>query len=90
LLRMDANYLFCGRSGLAFQYEVAAGSMTSQVATLDRPPQPRTATLKPRQIIGVGNVGRIPGHAIYTLYQPSTGQVKFQSVRYGTARGFQL
>lgn len=89
LLRMDANYLFCGRSGLAFQYEIAAGTMTSEVTTLDRHPQPRTATLKPRQIIGVGNVGRIPGHATYTLYQPNTSKVQFQTVHYGAARGFQ-
>jgi len=89
LLRMDANYLFCGRSGLAFQYEVAAGQMTSAVTTLDYPSSPRTTTLKPRQIIGVGNVGRIPGYATYTLYEPSTGWVKFQIVRYGAARGFQ-
>lgn len=89
LLRMDANYLFCGRSGLAFQYEIAAGTMTSEVTTLDRDPQPRTATLKPRQIIGVGNVGRIPGRATYTIYQPSTGKIQFQTVHYGTARGFQ-
>ena len=89
LLRMDANYLFCGRSGLAFQYEIAAGSLTSEVMTLDRYPQPRTATLRPRKVIGVGNVGRIPGHATYTLYQPNTGKIQFQTVRYGAARGFQ-
>jgi len=89
LLRMDANYLFCGRSGLAFQYEVTAGSMTSQVATLDRASQPRTATLRPRKIVGVGNVGRIPGQATYTLYEPNTGKIQFQTVRYGAARGFQ-
>ncbi|NJL90725.1 MAG: metallophosphatase [Coleofasciculaceae cyanobacterium SM2_1_6] len=97
LLRMDANYLFCGRSGLTFEYEIAAGSLTSEVMTLvgvaspleNRLPQPRTATLRPRKVIGVGNVGRIPGHATYTLYQPNTGKIQFQTVRYGAARGFQ-
>lgn len=94
LLRTDANTLFCGRSGLAFQYEIQQGSMTSAIATLDSPASPQTATVQPRQIVGVGSVGRIPGQSTYTLYQPNTGRIEFKTVRYGTANtkgvGFQV
>lgn len=34
LLRADANNLFCGRSGLAFQYQVQSGSVTVGVTRL--------------------------------------------------------
>jgi hypothetical protein len=33
LLRMDANTLFCGRSGLTFQYQIQQGTVTSSVTT---------------------------------------------------------
>jgi hypothetical protein len=89
LLRTDANTLFCGRSGLAFQYEIQQGSMTSAIATLDSPAASQIATVQPRQIVGVGSVGRIPGQATYTLYRPNSGEVEFKTVRYGTAKGFQ-
>jgi hypothetical protein len=36
LSRMDANQLFCGRSGLAFEYKIESGSLNSQVQTLDK------------------------------------------------------
>ncbi len=85
LMRMDANTLFCGRSGLAFQYEIQQGSMTSTISTLDSTTLPQTKTLKPRQIVGVGNVGRSPGQATYTLYQPNTGQITFQTAYYSAA-----
>lgn len=89
LIRMDANLLFCGRSGLAFQYEIEQGQITSTLTTLNQAATPETATVRPRQIIGVGNVGRTAGQATYTLYSPYSGQIQFRSVRYGISKGFQ-
>lgn len=89
LSRMQANNLFCGRSGLAFQYQLEAGSITTGVTTLDSQTSPQTVNISPRQVIGVGNVGRTPGEAKYTLYTPGTNCVEFQTVRYGVGRGFQ-
>ncbi|MBW4645674.1 MAG: metallophosphoesterase [Goleter apudmare HA4340-LM2] len=90
LSRMQANNLFCGRSGLAFQYQLQAGSITTGVTTLDSEASPQTVEISPRQVIGVGNVGRIPGVATYTLYTPATNLVQFPSVRYGDSKGFQV
>jgi hypothetical protein len=89
LMRMDANILFCGRSGLTFQYEIQQGSVTSSITTLDQATLPKATLVKPRQVIGVGNVGRIPGQATYTLYSPNTNQIEFRTVRYGSEKGFQ-
>ena len=61
LSRMQANNLFCGRSGLTFQYQLQTGSITSALTTLDNQASPQTVTVAPRQVIGVGNVGRTPG-----------------------------
>jgi hypothetical protein len=90
LIRMDANTLFCGRSGLTFQYEIQQSSVTSSVTTLDQATSPQATLIKPRQVIGVGNVGRIPGQATYTLYNPNTNQIEFRTVRYGLGKGFQI
>jgi len=89
LVRMDANTLFCGRSGLTFQYEIQQGAVTSSVTTLDQVAPPQAIAAKPRQVIGVGNVGRIPRQATYTLYNPNSNQVEFRTVRYGSGKGFQ-
>jgi hypothetical protein len=89
LSRMQANNLFCGRSGLTFQYQLQAGSISSEITTLDHQLSPQTVNINPRQVIGVGNVGRTPGEATYTLYNPGTNQVKFKTVYYGQAKGFQ-
>lgn len=89
LMRMDANILFCGRSGLTFQYEIQQGSVTSSITTLDQTTLPKATLVKPRQVIGVGNAGRIPGQATYTLYRPNTNQIEFRTVRYGSGKGFQ-
>ncbi|WP_414526490.1 metallophosphatase [Nodularia chucula] len=89
LSRMQANNLFCGRSGLAFQYQLQGGSITSGVTTLDNQASPQTVQVSARQVIGVGNVGRNPGEAIYTLYHPGTNHVEFKTVRYGISKGFQ-
>ncbi len=88
LMRMDANTLFCGRSGLTFQYQIQQGSVTSSVTTLDQATSPQATLVRPRQVIGVGNVGRIPGQATYTLYSPYKNQIEFRTVRYGEGRGF--
>ena len=89
LLRAEANTLFCGRSGLAFQLQIPEGAVTSTITTLDAPAQTMTQTVRDRQIVGVGNVGREPGKATYTLYSPYTNAVSFRTVRYGTqGKGF--
>jgi hypothetical protein len=90
LSRMQANNLFCGRSGLAFQYQLESGSITTSVTTLDSQPSPQSLEISPRQVIGVGNVGRISGEATYTLYTPGTNLVEFRNVRYGDSKGFQV
>jgi hypothetical protein len=97
LIRAEANTLFCGRSGLSFQYQLASGTLASQITTLDsrtsnlissNPTRTTTQqTVQPKQIIGVGNIGRIPGQATYTLYHPALNQVVFKTVRYGN-KGF--
>jgi hypothetical protein len=90
LLRFGANNLFCGRSGLAFQYEIKEGAIASTIQTLDSSAQTQTVTVASRQIVGVGNVGRTAGEATYTLYDPGTNRVQFQTVRYGSPKGFQI
>ncbi|NJL41664.1 MAG: metallophosphatase [Leptolyngbyaceae cyanobacterium RM2_2_4] len=89
LMRMDANTLFCGRSGLTFQYEIQQGAVTSSVTTLDQSALPQAIAIKPRQVIGVGNVGRMLGQATYTLYNPASNKIEFRTVCYGSGRGFQ-
>ncbi|NJK30440.1 MAG: metallophosphatase [Acaryochloris sp. SU_5_25] len=90
LMRMDANNLFCGRSGIMFQYEIQQGSVTSSITTLDRLTSPQATLVKPRRVVGVGNIGRMPGQATYTLYNPNTNQIEFRTVRYGSGKGFQV
>jgi hypothetical protein len=88
LSRMNVNQLFCGRSGLAFEYKIESGSLTSQVQTLDESTVPTPTVLSPRRIIGVGSVGRIEGKASYTLYHPGSDKLEFKTVRYGAKKGF--
>ncbi|WP_373539106.1 metallophosphatase [Chamaesiphon sp.] len=88
LSRMDANQLFCGRSGLAFEYKIESGSLNSQVQTLDKLTDSIPTVLSPRRIIGVGSVGRIEGKASYTLYHPGSNKLEFKTVRYGAKKGF--
>lgn len=86
---MQANNFFCGRSGLTFQYLLEAGSVTSGITTLDNTVSPQTFNIvNPRQVIGVGNVGRKPGEATYTIYNPNSNQVEFKTVCYGISKGF--
>ncbi|WP_414574645.1 metallophosphoesterase family protein [Anabaena sp. CCY 9402-a] len=90
LSRMQANNLFCGRSGLAFQYQLQAGSVTTGITTLDSEVSPQKVEILPRQVVGVGNVGRTPGEAKYTLYTPTSNHIEFRTVRYGVSKGFQV
>jgi len=87
LLRADANTLFCGRSGQTFHLQIPAGAVTSTVTTLDAPTQIRTQTVRDRQVVGVGSVGRAPGKVTYTLYNPYSNAVSFQLLRGGAVAG---
>ncbi len=75
---------------MAFQYQLQAGSITTGVTTLDSQASSQTVEISPRQVIGVGNVGRTPGEVKYTLYIPGTNRVEFRTVRYGVGKGFQV
>ncbi|WP_293070588.1 hypothetical protein [Okeania sp. SIO2B3] len=62
-------FLFCGRSGLAFKYQLENDSVSSgvtklgaQVGAIETTSSTQTLTT-PRQVIGVGNVGSLPGNA---------------------------
>lgn len=89
LSRGDANILFCGRSGLAFQYQLQTGSVNTAVTTLDRQQPPQAVTMQPRQVIGLGNIGSQPGIATYTLYNPNTNHVQFKTIQSAAKKGFQ-
>ncbi|MGB6294792.1 MAG: metallophosphatase, partial [Rivularia sp. (in: cyanobacteria)] len=87
--RMQANNLFCARSGSTFQYNLEAGSIDTGITTLDNQTPNQTINVTPRMVVGVGNVGRKPfGVATYTLYNPNNNQVEFKTVRYGVSKGF--
>lgn len=83
------DVLICGRSRLTFQYKIQQGTVTSSVTTLDQSPSLQAILVKPRQVVGVGNVGRTPGQSTYTLYHPYFNQIEFRTVHYGLGRGFQ-
>ncbi len=85
---MGANNLFCGRSGQVFEDQLQGGSVTTSVITLDRKQPIETLTAPQRRVIGVGNVGREPGKATYTLYNPNSDRVEFKTVFYGKKKGF--
>ncbi len=85
LQRMGANQLFCGRSGQTFEYQLQQSSISSTVSTLDEQNSPQTLTISEKRMIGVGSVGRHSGIATYTLYNPYSNYVKFQTVDYHPA-----
>jgi hypothetical protein len=87
LVRADAHRLFCGRSGLIFELVVESARVATTITTLDGPQPVTTLDFVPRQVVGVGNVGRLDGQASYILYDPSTDRVEFKSLTYGTSRG---
>ncbi|MEM6255747.1 MAG: metallophosphatase [Cyanobacteria bacterium P01_D01_bin.156] len=88
LIRADANYLFCGRSGLTFECVVNPVELRSTVTTLDGVQEPQDYSKTPRKIVGVGSVGRIPGKSTYALFTPGNGQLSFRTVNYGQPKGF--
>ncbi len=97
LQRVQANHLFCGRSGQVFEYQLQGGSVNSSVMTLDNRQPVQTITAPQRRVIGVGNVGRKPGKATYTLYSPKSdlafgealrARLEFKTVYYGNNKGF--
>jgi hypothetical protein len=83
LQRVQANHLFCGRSGQVFEYQLQGGSVNSSVMTLDNQQSIQTITAPQRTVIGVGNVGRELGKATYTLYSPESDRLEFKTVYYG-------
>ncbi len=82
ILRAGVNTLFCGRSGQTFQVEVQSGSLQETVQTLQGTSTPPPKPFQPRQVVGVGSVGRIPGQATYTLYDPGSGRLQFRRLEY--------
>ncbi|NJK70460.1 MAG: metallophosphoesterase [Microcoleus sp. CSU_2_2] len=88
-IRADVNTLFCGRSGLAFEYQLQPSIINNWVQTLDSQEPPGTVSATARRAIGVGNVGRKPGVVTYTLYNPESDRVQFKTVHYGAKKGFQ-
>ena len=81
LQRMNVNYLFSGRSSLLYEYQLQQANLTSTVMTLDTQSS-NTKEVKQKKIIGVGNVGKNPHQATYTLYNPYNDQLKLQSIKY--------
>lgn len=88
LQRLQANRLFCGRSGTFFVFEIESGRTISQVTTLAGSTSQTQERPTVQKVIGVGNVGREPGKAQYVLYEPGSDQVRLQKVYYGAQRGF--
>jgi diadenosine tetraphosphatase ApaH/serine/threonine PP2A family protein phosphatase len=80
LQRMNANNLFCGRSGLAFQYHLESGSIDSEIISLDDRNLTTININSQRQIIGVGSVGRRDNLSTYTLYNPDRNKIIFRKI----------
>jgi hypothetical protein len=83
LIRSEANSLFCGRSGLAFECQVTPSELRSTVTTLDGTQEPQAQGKTSRRIVGVGSVGRTAGRATYARYNPGNGDVAFSTITYG-------
>ncbi len=82
LQRVQANNLFCGRSGQVFEYQLQGGLVNSSVVTLDRQQPVETIIAPKKRVVGVGNVGRESGKATYTLYSPYNDRLEFKIVYY--------
>ncbi len=82
VIRAGVNTLFCGRSGQAFHVQLQSGSLRETLQTLDGTSAPPPYSVQPRQVVGVGTVGGIPGQTTYTLYDPSSNRVQFRRVEY--------
>ena len=81
LQRMNVNYLFSGRSSLLYEYQLQQANLTTTVITLDTQASD-TREVKQKKIIGVGNVGKNPHQATYTLYNPYNNQLILKSIKY--------
>ncbi|MFM2432154.1 MAG: hypothetical protein RLZZ511_3368 [Cyanobacteriota bacterium] len=88
LNRMNVNQLFCGRSGQAFEYHLAQGSLENTLTTLDQSAIVTTAELPQKRVVGVGSIGREAGVATYLLFNPGSNELRFRTVKYSAARGF--
>lgn len=88
IMRANANNLFCGRSGQTFEYHLQSGSIHSTVTTLDQAADQEGQSLQPRQVVGVGCVGRSGQPPTYTLYNPGSNQVTFRTVTPAGVKGF--
>ena len=84
----EGDPIFCGRSGQVFEYQLQGGSVNSSVMTLESKQPVQTITAPKRRVVGVGNVGREPGKATYTLYSPYSDRLEFKTVYYGGKKGF--
>ncbi|ERN41293.1 hypothetical protein KR51_00020930 [Rubidibacter lacunae KORDI 51-2] len=82
LIRADANNLFCGRSGLAFECWVTPSKLRSTVTTLGGKQEQQQEGKTARRVVGTGAVGRTPRQATYTLYNPANNCVTFKNVAY--------
>jgi hypothetical protein len=85
---LDVNQLFCGRSGLAFEYQIESRSLSSQVQTLDNLTEPTPTISTPRRIIGAVSVERFEGQASCTLDRPESDKWEFKTLWYGAKKGF--
>ena len=56
--------------------------------TLDRREPTQTMTAPKRRVVGVGNVGREPGKATYTLDSPNSDRLEFKTVYHAEKKGF--
>lgn len=83
LQRVQANRLFCGRSGQSFCCEIESGQLNQHLTTLDGVQTQVVARPGVQKVIGVGAVGRSPGEATYVLYDPQSDRLDFKTVRYG-------
>jgi hypothetical protein len=80
--RVNVNYMFCGRSNQLFDYELQSGSIESSITTLDNKSIAEVNQVTKKRLIGVGNIGKTPNTASYTLYNPYNNQLKLQQISY--------
>jgi hypothetical protein len=59
---------------------VTPSELRSTVTTLDGTQAPQDQAQTSRRVVGVGNVGRSPKQATYTLYNAANNQVTFRTV----------
>ncbi len=82
LQRVSVNTLFCGRSGLAFEYQIQQGTLQTSLLSLAGSQAARPVTVAQKRVVGVGCVGRELGRGTYVLYDPVGDHLQFQTVTY--------